>query len=414
MKRFAYTVKNPAGVQESGWTGGAGLDEVLARLHAEGHIVLRVVESKPLAPRIGILGRVRAISLNRVGSRDLALFTRQLCTTLDAGIPLVRGLRGLAADMPNRTLASAVGDLADRIERGEGLSDAMGAHPEAFDALYLSMLRAGERAGTLSPILDQLAAYLERMDGIQTKVRSALSYPLFVLLFALGASTFLLLKVVPSFKEIYADMGQSLPAVTTAVMSASAWVQGRWLAVAAGAACLGMLAALWRRTRSGRLATDHLLLKLPIFGGLVTKAVMGRFARTLGILLASGLPILDALSLSRGASNNAVVAGAVEAAQTKIAAGQGITAAFRSTGRFPEMLMQLLATGEESGELDGMLLKGAEFYDRQVEAAVNGLTSLIEPVMVVAVGGVIGIIVVAMFLPVLHLGEAVMRGGYGL
>lgn len=414
MKQFAYTVKNPSGIHESGRASGGSLDEVLARLHAEGNVVLRVVESKPSQVRFSPLAGLRALSFGRVGSRDMALFTRQLCTTLDAGIPLVRGLHGLAADTPSRVLAVAVGDVAERIERGEGLSDAMSAHPEVFDAMYLSMVRAGERAGTLSPILDQLATYLEKMDGIQTKVRSALSYPLFVLLFSVGASTFLLLKVVPSFKEIYADMGQTLPSVTLAVMSVSEWVQGQYLAAFAAALGLFAAAVLWRRTEPGRMATDRLLLHIPIFGSLITKAVMGRFSRTLGILLGSGLPILDALALSKGASSNAVVARAVETAQTKIASGQPITNAFRSTGQFPEMLMQLLATGEESGELDSMLLKAAEFYDRQVEAAVNGLTSLIEPVMVVMVGGVIGIIVVAMFLPVLHLGEAVMRGGYGL
>ncbi len=250
------------------------------------------------------------------------------------------------------------------------------------------------------------------MDAIKTKIRSALSYPVFVLIFAILASLLLLFKIVPTFAEIYADLGQDLPSLTRGVVAVSNLVRGNiFLSIVTVLAVIGLIVA-WTRTRSGRRAVDTFLIRVPIFGPIVRKAIMSRFTRTFGILLRSGLPILDGLQLVKDTTGNTAVTAAIEDATNRIESGQGITESFRGTGKFPEMVLQLMATGEESGELDQMLLKASDFYDRQVEASVHGLTSLIEPVMIVLVGAFIGVIVVSMFLPIFYLGDAVMKGGF--
>ena len=386
------------------------IDDVVGQLHSRGLVVLHIAEERGRSAGLSMFQRLASASIGKTNTRDLALFTRQLATVLEAGIPLVRGLRGLAADTTNRTLSRTIDDVADRIERGQGLSEAMAVHPATFNRMYVSMIRAGETAGTLDEILDELAIYLEKVDAIKTKVRSALSYPIFVLIFAVLATLFLLFKIVPTFQEIYADLGQSLPGMTLVVISISNAIRNNIFLALGIVFLFVLLLFLWTRTRSGRYTFDLLLIKMPIFGPIIRKAVMSRFARTLGILIRSGLPILDSLELVKGASGNAVVARAIDSAKEKISAGHGITESFRSTGKFPEMVLQLMSTGEESGGVDEMLLKASEFYDRQVEAAVHGLTALIEPVMIVLVGAMIGVIVVSMFLPIFYFGDAIMKG----
>jgi len=412
MGTFAYIAKSMTGEEMSGLLSGTSADEIVGHLHEQGLVVLHVIEDRAGDRTLSWSERWSRVSLFTASTRDLALFTRQLATVLEAGIPLVRGLRGLAADSSGRAVARAAADVGLRIERGETLSDAMAAHPEAFNKMYVSMIRAGERAGTLGSILEDLAVYLEKMDAIKTKVRSALSYPVFIMIFALVATAFLLFKIVPTFVQIYKDLGQKLPTLTQVVVNASNFVIHNVALTTLALALVLTLAALWVRTPSGRYAKDTFLLRVPIFGPVVRKAVMSRFARTFGILLRSGLPILDAMELVRGAAGNAVVSRALDHARTRIGAGQGITSSFRATGKFPEMVLQLMSTGEESGEMDSMLLKTSDFYDRQVEASVQGLTSLIEPVMIVLVGSMIGVVVVSMFLPIFYLGDAVMKGGY--
>lgn len=412
MPNYAYVVKTGSGKEQSGFVAGGNVDEVVNRLHSQGFVVLHVAEDHGGGRVLPWKSQFTALSFSRVGTRDLALFTRQLSTVLEAGIPLVRGLRGLAADTGSSVLGRAIEDVAERIERGENLSDAMIAHPEVFGKMYTSMIRAGERAGTLDAILEDLAIYLEKIDAIKTKVRSAMSYPIFVLIFASIASAFLLLKIVPTFEQIYADLGQQLPGLTRVVVGISNTIRSNAGITALIAAAILIGLYLWTRTRPGRYTLDLFLIRMPIFGPIIRKAVMSRFTRTFGILLRSGLPILEALDLVKGAAGNRVVSGAIEDARGRIGMGQGITASFRATGKFPEMVLQLMATGEESGEMDAMLVKASDFYDRQVEASVHGLTSLIEPVMIVLVGAMIGVIVVSMFLPIFYLGDAIMKGGY--
>ncbi len=298
------------------------------------------------------------------------------------------------------------------MESGNSLADALAQHPRIFNSLYVSMVRAGEGAGTLDRILQELAVYLEKLDAIKTKVRSAMSYPVFVLVFAIAISLFLLLKIVPTFEQIYADFGAKLPGPTLAVVSFSHLIRDNAIVSIGIAVGVILLFWLWTRTKSGKYVKDSFLLSAPVFGPIIRKASISRMNRTLGILLQSGLPVLDALELTKGATGNAVLSGVLEKVKTQVSQGEELTPAFRSTGRMPEMVLQLMATGEESGQIDAMLLKSSEFYDRQVEAAVEGLTSLIEPLLIVLVGVIVGIVVVTMFLPIFYLGQAIMQGGY--
>jgi type IV pilus assembly protein PilC len=272
---------------------------------------------------------------------------------------------------------------------------------------------ASTQLTTPEPDTHALATYLEKTDSVRTKVRAALSYPVFVLVFSIAAACLLLLKIVPTFGQIYADMGQKLPALTQGVLDASSFLRSNILV---GAALIGLPAGsfvVFSRTRRGKRLLDGMLLRVPIFGPIVRKSVMSRVCRTLGLLVHSGVPILDALTMVRDTCGNLAVAESVEAAGARIAAGGGLASSFRAARGFPEMVLQLISTGEESGSLDSMVSKGADFYERQVDAAVQSITTLIEPVLIVVVGGMIGTVVLAMFLPIFHMGEAVLRGGFG-
>ncbi|MBU1699092.1 MAG: type II secretion system F family protein [Candidatus Eisenbacteria bacterium] len=412
MGNFAYIAKTRSGEERSGLISGNSIDDVVRDLHSNGLTVLNVIEDRGQGLDISWFKRFARTPITSVGVREIALFTRQLATIMEAGIPLVRGLRGLADDAGSRTLSRAIEDIAVQIERGESLSNAMSAHPAAFSSMYINMIRAGERAGTLDKILEDLAVYLEKIDAIKTKVRSAMAYPVFVFLFAVAAGLFLLLKIVPTFEGIYADLGQQLPGLTLLMISISQTIRSNAFLTAGALILFLSLIFVWTRTRSGRYMRDLFLIRIPIFGPIIRKAVMSRFARTFGILIRSGLPILESIDLVKGAVGNAYVGHALGKVKRSVGAGQGITDSFRSTGVFPEMVLQLMSTGEESGEMDAMLIKSSDFYDTQVEASVQGLTSLIEPLMIVIVGSMIGVIVIAMFLPIFHLGEAIMKGGY--
>lgn len=412
MANYAYIARTPQGREQRGSVAGQTLDAAVGELHHRGLIVLQLSEETARQGSDGFLRKLGFWAHRRAGSRELALFTRQFATVFEAGIPLERGLRGLAADFTNPLMSRAVADLASRVERGETLAGAMAAHPEAFSAMYGSMVEAGERSGTLGEILEELAVYLEKVDTNKAKVRAALTYPLFVLFVTLVGTAVLVVQVAPTMTKIYGDFGQKLPPMTRSLLGVAGAVRSHSILLLAMLIALAGGLVLWSRTRAGRLAIDSLLLKLPVLGTVARKMVMSRFARTFGILTRSGLPLLDGLALVQGASGNAAVARAIALARDRIAAGQGITSAFRSTGRFPEMVLQLMSTGEESGHLEAMMLKASDFYDRQVEASMQSLTSLIEPAMIVLVGGVVGVVVISMFLPIFSLGNAVSSGGF--
>jgi type IV pilus assembly protein PilC len=414
MPSFVYVAKGARGQEISGFLNGPNLDHVIASLHGQGLVVINVREDRSGRAELSWSQRLAAVTLGHTNTRDLALFTRQLSTLIDAGIPLVRGLRGLAADETNRGLSRAAADVADRMERGSSLADAMSAHPRSFGRMYVSLVRAGERSGTLDSILEQLAVYMERIDATKTKVRSAMAYPVFVLIFAFLVTLFLLFKIVPTFEGIYGEMGQDLPAMTQVVIDISRLIRDNLMLAAGSTLLIVFLFLLWSKTPAGRYFVDDFLIRMPIFGPIVRKAVLSRFARTFGILLRSGLPVLEAMELVKGATGNAVVCRAIDQAKASVESGATITPSFRATKKMPEMVLQLMGTGEETGDMDAMLIKVSDFYDRQVEASVHGLASLVEPLLIVLVGVLVGIIVVTMFLPIFYLGDAIMKGGANL
>jgi type IV pilus assembly protein PilC len=410
MPRYAFVAKDRGGSEERGFVDGTSPHDALSALHARGLVVINLAASQVGgARRLNPLQAFLQMEVvpTRVGVRDTALFTRQLATMVAAGIPLVRGLRGLSADSSNAALRKITGQMADTIDTGEQLSTAMAEHPRAFSSLAVSMVRAGEAAGTLDQILDQLAVYLEKVDAIRSKVKAAMAYPVFVVIFALCAFLFMLLKIVPTFKEIYEGFGAELPAPTRAVLAVSDWLRGHIPLAIAGALVLGLLAYVWRKTPHGRYWTDRWLVTMPVFGPIIRNATVSRFVRTFGVLMSSGLPVLQAIDHARDAAQNAYLARGIAKARRDIEEGREITASFRQHKVLPEVVLQLMSTGEETGQLTSMLLKASDFYDRQVEAAVAGLTALIEPLLIIFVGIIVGIIVVTMFLPIFYLGDAV-------
>lgn len=411
MPDFAYIAKDRTGEELSGIVTGPSADYAIEELHKRGLVVLHVAEDRT-GKGDGIPWYKRDLSLipTTTNTRDLALFTRQLSTLFEAGIPLVRGLRGLAADETNKMLSRTVKDVGTKVETGSNLSDAMAYHPRTFNKLYVSMVRAGEGSGTLEDILEHLAVYLEKMDALKTKIRSAMSYPIFVLFVAFTITLFLLLKIVPTFETIYADLNAELPLPTRMVLWVSNLIQDNILITTGIVLLIMALVLLWRRTPAGRYQWDGMMLGLPVFGPIIRKAVVSRFTRTFGILLKSGLPVLETLELVKGATGNAVIEKAIMDAREEIARGREITAAFRGTKKIPEMVLQLMATGEEAGQLDSMLMKASDFYDRQVEAAVQGLSALIEPLLIVIVGVIVGVVVITMYLPIFYLGDAILHG----
>jgi type IV pilus assembly protein PilC len=410
---FAYVAKNRIGQEVTGFLAATSMDDVVNQLHAQGMSILHVAEDRS-AQSSSWRDRLASLVRGGTSTRNLALFSRQLSTVLESGIPLTRGLRGIVAEGGGRNLQRAVRDVCSRIERGESLSEAMSAHPAIFNKMYMSMIRAGERAGTLDAVVDHLAVYLEKLDAIQNKVRAALAYPIFIICFAVVAFLVMLIYIVPTFEGIYQELAVDLPAFTQLVINVSQAIRYNAPMTLGLAVGVLLLLMLWARTRPGRFFFDGLWLRMPIFGSLVRKAIMSRFARTFGILLRSGLPLLDALDLVKDATGNAVIERSIDRARQDIARGAGITESFRRAGQFPEMVLQMMSTGEESGEIDEMLIKTSDFYDRQVEAAVQGLSSLIEPVMIVIVGAIVFSIVLSMWLPIFYLGDAIMRGGYNL
>jgi len=414
MATFSYIARSRAGEEVTGVLAGTSLDDVVRKLQDLGLAVLYVTEKKSGEGFDAWKEKWHQLNIKKTSTKDLSLFSRQLSTVLESGIPLSKGLRGLAADSANRGLGKTIADICVRLEQGESLSDAMAAHPASFGKMYLSMVRAGERAGTLDQIVEHLAVYLEKTDAIKTKVKAALSYPIFIMSFAILAFLLLLLKIVPTFAVLYGDLGQDLPALTRIMIDTSNLIRANFLIFLAMVSAIGVSLFLFLRTDRGRYAKDTFLIRMPLFGVIIRKSVMSRFTRTFGILLKSGLPILEGLDLVGHASGNAVITKAVDEIKVQMETGQGLTESFRATKKFPEMVLQLMATGEESGGLDTMLQKTSDYYDREVEAAVHGISSLIEPVMIVMVGVLLGVMVLGMFLPIFSLGEAVMSGGHGM
>jgi len=340
--------------------------------------------------------------------RDLVIFTRQFATMIDAGLPLVQCLEILWNQQENPTFKEIIRQVKQDVEQGSTFADALRKHPKPFDSLYVNLVAAGEIGGILDTILNRLAVYLEKADSLRRKVKGAMVYPVTVLIVAFGVLALLLVKVIPTFEKMFADFGGELPGPTQMVVNLSHFAQ-QWLGWTILAVGILVVAFLQGRKRSRRFRrrTDAVFLKMPIFGPLLQKVAVARFTRTLGTMIASGVPILDALEIVAKTAGNVVVEDALRDVRTSISEGKTIAEPLQETEVFPGMVVQMIAVGEETGAMESMLSKIADFYDEEVDTAVEALTSLLEPIMIVFLGGTVGGLLIAMYLPIFKIADTI-------
>jgi type IV pilus assembly protein PilC len=361
--------------------------------------VVRVDEAKTTAPKLRLGGGIR--------TRDIVILTRQFATMINAGLPLVQALDILAQQTENKALADVTRSVVYDVESGHTLADALRQHPKAFSDLYVNMVAAGEAGGILDTILLRLAQFLEKNDAIIRKVKGAMIYPAVIVAVAVTAIAVLLIFVIPTFQTMFASVNLELPLPTRIVIGASNLLQHYWWAIIGVIALVSFAVYRYYKTQSGRLRIDALLLKLPVLGDVIRKSAVSRFTRTLGTLISSGVSILEGLEITARTAGNMVVHNAVMESRASIAGGETIAAPLQKSRVFPPMVISMIAVGEQTGGLDEMLSKIADFYDEEVDAAVSALLSLMEPIMIVVLGVVVGGMVVAMYLPIFDMVNAV-------
>jgi type IV pilus assembly protein PilC len=343
-----------------------------------------------------------------IGGKDIAIFTRQLSTMMKAGVPLLQAFDIVGRGSTNPRMTRLLNEIRGDVETGTSLSSAFRKHPQYFDALYCNLVEAGEAGGILEELLARLALYQEKTIAIKQKVKSALIYPTSVIVVAFGVLTVIMIFVIPSFKEVFTSFGAELPAPTLVVMAMSdAFIHYWWLIFGVLFGGGYMFIQTWKRSEKMQFFMDRLLLKMPIFGDLVMKSVVARWTRTLSTMFAAGVPLVEALDSVGGTSGNLVFAQATQQIQRDVAAGSALTTAMTSANVFPTMVLQMSAIGEESGALDDMLARAAEFYEEEVDEMVKGLSTLMEPIIIVVLGVLIGGIVVSMYLPIFKIGQVV-------
>ena len=338
--------------------------------------------------------------------KEVVIMTRQLSTLIDAGLPLLRSLNILVVQLKASKLRDILRDISADVQSGSTFSEALAKHPKAFDRLYVNMVKAGEVGGMLETVLARLAAFMEKRMALIRKVRGALVYPIFVVLVACGIVTFLLIKVVPVFADIFEEFGKGLPAPTQFLVDASAFIQYQWWKILLYFSSTIIFFKLIRKVPIIQRIIDRVSLKIPLVGNLVTKVAVARFARTLGTLLTSGVPILQALKITKDTISNSVIQDAIQKVHDRIKEGDTIAVPLDESKVFPPMVVNMIDVGEETGSLDAMLNKIADIYDNEVEIAVEALLSLMEPAIIIILGGIIGFIVIALYLPIFTLGDA--------
>ena len=344
----------------------------------------------------------------KIKPKDIALFTRQMATMMKAGVPLLQAFDIVGRGNANVSVGKLLNDIRSDVETGTSLNGAFRKFPLYFDNLYCNLVEAGESAGILEALLDRLALYMEKTEAIKSKIRSALMYPISVIIVAFVVVAVIMIFVIPAFKEVFSSFGADLPAPTLFVMAISeVFVKWWWLIFGALGGGFYFFMQAWRRNEKMQIFMDRLLLKIPIFGALIDKSAVARWTRTLSTMFAAGVPLVEALDSVGGASGNAVYAIATDKIQQEVATGTSLTAAMTNANVFPSMVLQMCAIGEESGSIDHMLGKAADFYESEVDDMVAGLSSLMEPIIIVILGTLIGGIVVSMYLPIFKLGQVV-------
>jgi type IV pilus assembly protein PilC len=400
MPAFTYTARALNGDLKTATIEAPNRDEVVAQLRKQRLNVVKIDEAKQAANTQKKKG-------GKISMRDIVIFTRQFSTMINAGLPLVQALDILAKQSENKALKDVTLAVVFDVESGHTVADALRKHPKAFSDLYVNMVAAGEAGGILDTILMRLATFMEKNDALVRKVKGAMIYPGVIMSVAAIAIVVLLIFVIPVFEKMFASVGLALPLPTRVVIGLSAFLQKYWWAMLAG----GFVAFRWFKayyaSNSGKLVIDRLLLKAPILGDVLRKSSVSRFTRTLGTLIGSGVSILDGLEITAKTSGNRVIQDAIMESRASIAGGETISAPLQKSQVFPPMVISMIAVGEQTGGLDEMLSKIADFYDEEVDAAVSGLLSLMEPVMIVFLGVVVGGMVVAMYLPIFDMINAV-------
>ena len=400
---WVWEGKTRAGDMKKGEMEAADEAAVLQRLRA-----MQLTNTKVKRKAMSLsLPAFKLPGLSGISKKDLVIFTRQFATMIDAGLPLVQCLEILGKQEPHKKFAAVILKVREDVEGGAALADAMKKHPKTFDTLYVQLVAAGEIGGILDTILNRLAQYIEKNEKLKAKVKGAMVYPSVVLIVAVGVTVVLLLFVTPTFEKMFKDFGGAMPAPTQFIIDVSTWLQHYILYLCGFLVGAVFAFRAWVNWPRGRVQWDNITIRAPLFGPLIRKVAVARFTRTLGTMISSGVPILDALEVVAKTAGNAVVERAIRYTKEKISEGKTIVQPLAETKVFPPMVVQMIGVGEATGAMDQMLTKIADFYDDEVDAAVNALTSLIEPVMMVFLGGVVGGFLIAMYLPIFSIAGSI-------
>lgn len=397
MPTFSYTARSSSGELKSATIDAPSRDDAVSQLRRQRLTIIKVDESKN-APKK---------KRGSVKMRDIVIFTRQFSTMINAGLPLVQALDILARQSENPVLSAVVREVVFDVESGNTVADAMKKHPKAFSDLYVNMVSAGEAGGILDIILNRLAVFMEKNDALIRKVKGAMIYPTVIMCVAALCIVILLWKVIPVFASMFDSVGMELPLPTRVVIGMSGFLNSYWYMLIIGLVATGFAFKKYYGTSNGQLVIDKFMLHLPVLGDVLRKSAVSRFTRTLGTLISSGVSILDGLEITARTSGNRVVQDAIMGSRASIAGGDTIAGPLQKSEVFPPMVISMIAVGEQTGGLDEMLTKIADFYDDEVDAAVSALLSLLEPIMIVFLGVVVGGIIVAMYLPIFDMVNAV-------
>ena len=422
MANYQYSALDPKGEQTTGVISASSESEAIQQLRAKGLYPTQISEEgaakgkgkgKVVPLKAKGKAKVSTVSKGKVGGsvkpKNLAMFTRQLATLIDSGLPLLRSLTVLEKQEPNPVLRATVSALAENVQGGATFSESLAQHPKIFNKLYVNMVKAGELGGVLETVLNRLSEYQEKAEKLKSKIVSAMVYPVIVMIIAVGILVFLLIFIVPKFTEMFSDTGSELPLISQIVFGMSAfflanpfWVPNVVFVFIVFGIFL-FLFNLWGKTPPGRIMIDTMLLRIPILGDIQRKSAVSRFSRTLGTLVTSGVPILQALNITRDTAGNVIISRAIEKVHEAVKEGETIVTPLQASGVFPNMVISMVDVGEETGKLPEMLLKVADVYDDEVDNAVTALTSILEPIMIVILAVIVGAVVFALFLPLIKM-----------
>lgn len=409
MAKFAYKALNKEGKEIFGIVEAESQALAITNVRTLGFYPTMVREARKADEKRARnqKGGLSELYFGGVKTKEIVVMTRQLATLIDAGLPLLRSLNILIAQQKPSKLRDILREISSDVQSGATLSEALAKHPKQFDRLFVNMVRAGEVGGMLEVVLNRLAMFMERRQALKRRVRGAMIYPIAVIIIATGIVSFLLVKVVPVFAEIFEEFGKGLPAPTQFLVDAGEFMQYQWWKLLLIVNCTIIAIKFLAKIKLVKSIMDRVSLKVWLIGDLVTKVAVARFARTLGTLITSGVPILQALKITKETIGNEVIQNAVQKVHDSIKEGDTIAAPLDESKVFPPMVVNMIDVGEETGSLDSMLMKVADIYDAEVEAAVEGMLALMEPMIIIVLGGIIGFIVVALYLPIFTLGDAI-------